>query len=119
MAATWDRDPALLDSTIEVMVQGGSRVVGNIRVMDVCNDNDCPVPGSPGCCSQNTGNGRYKLIDLEKWPALELLQNFDPNSPTFDINSVVKPQAGNLRPGAPSFVMLLCYRVTSAAGRRR
>jgi hypothetical protein len=106
MAATWDRDNALLGRTIDVMVQGRSRVI-RVNVQDVCNDNDCS-----GCCSRNTGNGRYKLIDLEKWPALDLLQNFDPNSAAFDINSVEKPLSTGLRPGAPeSSVMPLCYRV--------
>jgi hypothetical protein len=40
----------------------------------------------------------YPLIDLEKWSALDLLGNFDPNAANFDINSVPKPTAGALRP---------------------
>lgn len=111
MAATWDRAPALLNRNIEVMVQGNARTV-TVRVMDVCNDNDCG-----GCCSRNTGNGAFPLIDLEKWPALDLLQNFDPNSATFDINNVPKPSAGTSRPGAPSGMMPLCYRDVGATGK--
>jgi hypothetical protein len=88
------------------MVQGGTRIA-TVRMMDVCNDNDCG-----GCCSRNTGNGAYKLIDLEKWAALDLLGNFDPNVPTFDINNVAKPAAGNLRPATDTTrqMMPLCYR---------
>jgi len=105
MAATWNVNPALLNSRLQVMVEGNPTRTATVSVMDVCSDSDCN-----GCCRTNTGNGAYKLIDLEKWAALDLLGNFDPNSPTFDINNVQKPAAGALRPGAPSYVMPLCYR---------
>jgi hypothetical protein len=104
MAATWDRDSALLGSTLEVMVEGQTRVA-RVNVQDVCRDEDCG-----NCCSTNTGNKAYTLIDLEKWAALDLL-NLDPISATFDINNVAKPLAFGLRPGAPEgSVMPLCYR---------
>jgi hypothetical protein len=71
-------------------------------------DSDCG-----GCCSQNTGSGKWTLIDLEKWPASRLL-GFDPNAPGFDINNVNTPSAGSSRPGAPSSVMPLCFRDVGA-----
>lgn len=82
--------------------------------MDVCNDNDCG-----GCCSQNTGNGAYPLIDLEKWSALDLLGNFDPNAANFDINSVPKPTAGALRPATATTasMMPLCFREVVTTGK--
>jgi hypothetical protein len=105
MAATWDRDTRLQGATLEVMVEGGSRVT-RVSVQDVCSDSDCN-----GCCSRNTGNGAWPLIDIEKWPALDLLGNFDPNAANFDINSVQKPLATGRRPGAPEgSVMPLCFR---------
>jgi len=107
MAATYDQDAALLGRSLEVMVEGRPDRKVQVNVQDVCNDNDCA-----GCCRTNTGNRRYKLIDIEKWPALDLLGNFDPNSPSFDINNVQKPMATGRRPGAPEgSVMPLCYRV--------
>ncbi|KXZ41007.1 hypothetical protein GPECTOR_997g267 [Gonium pectorale] len=87
------------------MVQGSSSRTVTVNMIDVCSDSDCD-----GCCSKNTGNGAYKLIDLEKWPASQLL-GFNPNADNFDINDVSKPTARNLRPGAPGdSVMALCYR---------
>ena len=106
IAATWNNDVALLGKALDILVQGTSKVV-RVNVGDVCSDNDCD-----GCCRANTGNGRYKLIDIEKWPASELL-GFDTSSPTFDVNDVNYPSAGNLRPGANG--MALCYRVVGGA----
>lgn len=105
MAATWDQDASLLNSRIQVVVEGQPGRAVAVNVMDVCSDSDCN-----GCCSKNTGNGAYKLIDLEKWSAVALLGNFDPSRADFDINSVQKPAADGLRPGAPGYVMPLCYR---------
>lgn len=95
---------------MEVIVEGAPQRVATVRVMDVCNDDDCRDANGVGCCTKNTGNGAFKLIDLEKWAALDLLGNFDPNAATFDINNVVKPSAGSSRAPAPSYVMPLCYR---------
>ena len=112
VAATWDSDPALLGRRLEVRVAGRTASTF-VNMYDVCNDNDCG-----GCCSRNTGNGAYKLIDIEKWPASQLL-GFSHSSSTFDINSVPKPTAagtGFRRPGTPeSSVMPLCYRDAGAA----
>jgi hypothetical protein len=112
MAATWDRAAGLLNRNLEVIVQGAPARVARVRVMDVCNDNDCN-----GCCSRNTGNGAFPLIDLEKWSALDLL-NFDPNVDKFDINNVSKPPAGGSRPGTDPGMMALCYRDAPATGKR-
>jgi hypothetical protein len=108
VAATWERDASLLGSTIEVRVQGRDRTV-RVNVQNVCADTDCS-----GCCSRNTANGAYKLIDLEKWSALELLQSFDSSAPGFDVTTLgsALPTSVGLRPGAPEGnVMPLCYRV--------
>ena len=108
IAATWDRDPALLGRTIEVRVQGRDRIV-RVNVLNVCADSDCN-----GCCSRNAANGAYKLIDLEKWSALNLLQSFDPSAPNFDVTTLgsALPTSIGLRPGAhEGNVMPLCYRV--------
>lgn len=109
MAATWDAAPGLLGKTIEVMVQGRTNKPPiRVNVQDVCNDSDCN-----GCCRTNTGNGKYPLIDLKKWPAVDLL-GFDPSSATFDINNVQKPTSVGLRLGAPEgSVMPLCYKVVA------
>ncbi|WIA40619.1 hypothetical protein OEZ86_013955 [Tetradesmus obliquus] len=107
MGATWDQRNQLLNGILDVMVEGVPGRVTRVNIQDVCNDNDCA-----GCCSRNTGNGAYPLIDIEKWAALDLLQNFDPNQPNFDINNVAKPTAGGRRPGVQdqNSVMPLCYR---------
>lgn len=106
MAATWDQNTGgLLGKSVKVMVEGNTARTATVRVMDTCDDKDCG-----GCCSKNTANGRHRLLDLEKWSALDLLGNFDPNAPNFDINSVVTPAAGKKRPGAEA-QMPLCYRV--------
>jgi hypothetical protein len=62
-------------------------------------------------CRKNTADKTYKLLDLEKWAAIQLL-NFDLNSPTFDINDVVKPRAGDLRLATPTTreLMAVCYK---------
>lgn len=39
---------------------GASRTV-TVDIRDVCSDRDCS-----GCCSANTGGGRWPMIDLEK-----------------------------------------------------
>ncbi len=39
---------------------GASRTV-TVDIRDVCSDSDCS-----GCCSANTGGGRWPMIDLEK-----------------------------------------------------
>ncbi len=59
----------------------------------------------------NTGNKAYKLIDLEKWAAGALL-NFDPAT-LYDINDVMYPGAGNLRPAtaATRASLPLCYKI--------
>ena len=76
-------------------------------------DSDCG-----GCCSANTGRGKYTLIDLEKWPASALL-GFSTTSPSFDINNVAMPTAAGKRPGAPELsVMPLCYKVLGSSTAR-
>ncbi|KAG2485983.1 hypothetical protein HYH03_015306 [Edaphochlamys debaryana] len=80
MAATYDRDRALLGRRLEVMVEGAPERSVVVEVMDVCSDDDCD-----GCCRDNTGDGRWRLIDLEKWPASQLL-GFSPAGEKFDIN---------------------------------
>ena len=89
-----------MDRKLEVMVQGKDNTV-QVNVKDTCADADCE-----GCCSQNTGDGKWTLIDIEKWPASELL-GFDPD--TADVNDV-SPSAKGKRPGAGGGVMALCYR---------
>jgi hypothetical protein len=95
----------LFNKTLAVMVEGAPAVNVTVRVIDKCADADCR-----GCCSRNTGRGRWRLIDIEKWPAAALL-GFDPGAPGFDINSVDAPGNGGRRRGAPKGVMPLCYRV--------
>jgi hypothetical protein len=110
MAATWEKDSSLLNKQLEIMIQGstdGRKAIVNVG--DVCSDSDCG-----GCCSKNTGNGKYKLIDIEKWPASELL-GFSTNSQNFDINNIQSPSHNGKRPGANSGVMALCYRVIGNA----
>jgi hypothetical protein len=107
LAATWDRDPALANKQLRVMRAGDSRTV-TVNVGDVCSDSDCN-----GCCSRNTGNGRWKMIDMEKGPASQLF-GFSTASQTFDINSVRVPtvaSTGIRRDGAPSWVIPMCYQV--------
>jgi hypothetical protein len=92
------------------MVQGKPGVTVNVNVRDVCSDSDCD-----GCCKTNTGNKKWKLIDIEKWPASALL-GFDPTPSRFDINNVNTPSAVGLRPGAPeNSVMPLCYKILGSA----
>lgn len=109
VAATWERDAALLGKQVQVLIEGQSKIV-TLNVLDTCSNSDCD-----GCCSSNTGNGKYKLIDIEKWGASALL-GFNPSTPNFDINNVNYPNAKGKRPGAPeSDVMPLCYKVVGTA----
>ncbi|PNH10882.1 hypothetical protein TSOC_002374 [Tetrabaena socialis] len=108
MAATYNMDASLLGRKLEVMVQGGQRVV-TVNVKDVCSDLDCD-----GCCKANSGNKAWKLIDLEKGPASQLL-GFDTSSPRFDINDVPYPGHGGKRQGANPGAMALCYRDVGVA----
>eukprot|EP00798_Chlamydomonas_sp_ICE-L_P023707 gene23707-9249_t len=108
MASTYSRDPSLLQKKLEVMVEGSTKVV-TVQVLDVCADSDCE-----GCCKSNTGDRKWKLIDLEKWAASELL-GFDPSNPKFDVNNVGYPVSVGMRPGADeSSVMPLCYKVVGS-----
>ena len=109
MGSTWDRDPALLGRRLEVMVAGRTTRTVSINMQDVCADSDCS-----GCCSRNTGSGRWKLIDIEKWPASSLL-GFDTSSSSFDINTVAKPSTSYSRAGTPAGLLPLCYRDVGAA----
>ncbi|GAQ78588.1 hypothetical protein KFL_000150420 [Klebsormidium nitens] len=111
MAATWERDSALLGRKLQVQVLGGAGTTAFVNVKDVCSDLDCE-----GCCSQNTGNGAYKLIDIEKWPASTLL-GFQHSSPSFDINNVPSPVQNGRRPGADAGVMAVCYKDAGPADR--
>ncbi|PNH10862.1 hypothetical protein TSOC_002400 [Tetrabaena socialis] len=108
MAATYNMDASLLGRKLEVMVQGGQRVV-TVNVKDICSDLDCD-----GCCKANSGNKAWKLIDLEKGPASQLL-GFDTSSPRFDINDVPYPGHGGKRQGANPGAMALCYRDVGVA----
>lgn len=63
MAATYDKDTALLGKTLQIMVEGVPGRTATVNVRDVCADSDCD-----GCCKTNTGNKAWKLIDIEKWP---------------------------------------------------
>jgi hypothetical protein len=98
----------LFNKTLSVIVEGTPAVNVTLRVIDKCADADCSR-----CCSRNTGGGRWRLIDIEKWPAAQLL-GFDPAAPGFDINAVAAPENGGLRKGAPKGVMPLCYKVLAA-----
>ncbi|GLC39982.1 hypothetical protein PLESTM_000976000 [Pleodorina starrii] len=111
MAATYQLDSSLLGKKLQVMVEGKPTVTVTVNVKDVCSNSDCN-----GCCNRNTGNKKWKLIDIEKWPASALL-GFNPTSSTFDINRDVKiPTAAGLRPGAPeSDVMPLCYKILGSS----
>lgn len=103
IAATRDVDPLLQGEQLEVMVEGQPSKTTVVNVKDVCADSDCD-----GCCSANTGGGRYPLIDLEAWPASSLL-GFDA---TASLEGVELPNSYGKRPGAPEGgVMPLCYRV--------
>jgi hypothetical protein len=107
VAATYGRGLALLNKAVSVMVEGrdpASAVA--VNVVDQCANADCG-----GCCAKNTGNGRYPLIDLEKWPASKLL-GFNPSAPGFDVNDLdLPPNSKGQRPGAPQSVMPLCYKI--------
>lgn len=106
LASTWDKHPELSGKVLEVAMEGGSGKTVRVNMKDVCADSDCT-----GCCSQNTGNGKYKLIDIEKHPAAALL-GFDFSASKFDINDVTYPTAKGKRPGAPEdSVMALCYKI--------
>ena len=87
---------------IQVMVEGKSSAEVTVNVMDVCSDRDCK-----DCCKINTGNKKYKLIDLERWPASKLL-GFTVNK-DFDSNKYVDPSSKGLRTGVPD-VLPLCYK---------
>ncbi|GFR42458.1 hypothetical protein Agub_g3365 [Astrephomene gubernaculifera] len=107
LASTYDLDAALFGRQLEVMALGalaGRTVVVNVR--DVCNDNECR-----GCCKHRTGNKAWKLINIEKWPASQLL-GFDPTVSGFDVRRLKYPWVPlGLRAGAPEgSVMPLCYR---------
>lgn len=106
MASTWDKDAALLGKTVDVMVQGGSKYV-RVNVGDVCADSDCS-----GCCSKNAGKGKYKLIDIEKWPAAALL-GFNHSSKNFDVNNIKYPSAEGKR--TVQNVIPLCYKIVGKA----
>eukprot|EP00243_Klebsormidium_subtile_P010300 TRINITY_DN5460_c0_g3_i2.p3 TRINITY_DN5460_c0_g3~~TRINITY_DN5460_c0_g3_i2.p3 ORF type:complete len:114 (-),score=19.14 TRINITY_DN5460_c0_g3_i2:621-962(-) len=111
MAATWETDSALLGRKLQVLVLGGAGTTAFVNVKDVCSDADCG-----GCCSQNTGNGAYKLIDIEKWPAGTLL-GFSHSSSSFDINNVNYPTQNGKRPGAAAGVMAVCYKGAGPADK--
>jgi hypothetical protein len=103
MAAS-TKNSKLFGKKLQVRIQGSSRQI-TVNVGDYCADSDCG-----GCCSKNTGRGKYELLDLEKWSASRLLR-FDAAT-IKDISSVNYPTSEGLRPGAPeSDVMPLCYRV--------
>ena len=108
MSATWDQDQSLFGKKLEILVQGKPETKVIINVRDLCSDGDCE-----NCCSTNSGAGKWKLIDIEKYPASQLL-GFDFSSATFDINDVVYPTAqstGYRRAGAPEdSVIPLCYK---------
>lgn len=105
VAATWDQDAGLLGKQLRVLVatNPSKRVTANVK--DVCNDDDCD-----GCCSVNSSNGRYKLLDLEAQVASVLL-GLNYSDPRFDVNNVDTPP--NKRAGARSWTMPLCYKVVA------
>ena len=76
-----------------------------MNVKDVCNDDDCD-----GCCSQNSSNGRYKLLDLEAQVA-SVLFGLDYSDLEFDVNEIDTPP--NRRAGAWRDTFPLCYKVVS------
>jgi hypothetical protein len=95
---------------VELFIQTQPQRKVQVNVVDTCSDSDCD-----GCCSRNSGNGAYKLIDIEKHPVAKLL-NLDPAGSQFDGGSINYPTAKGLRPGAPeSDVMPLCYRIIGQA----
>lgn len=104
VAATFGKRYRLLGKQLEVMVEDVPDKVVTVNVIDTCSNKDCN-----GCCSKNTGNGKWLLIDLEKWPAGQLL-GFNHSSIDFDINDVQTPEAGIRRKRAPHS-MPLCYRI--------
>ena len=90
------------------MVEGVPGRTTVVNVLDVCNDSDC-TGSDPNCCSKNTANGKWKMIDLEVGPASKLY-GFDAN--TVDIGSYNWRQATGtkgVRDGAPNSSPL-CYR---------
>jgi hypothetical protein len=90
------------------MVQGKPNKVVTVNIKDVCADTDCD-----GCCSKNTGNGKYKLIDIERWPASDL---YGFSSDDYNFESKLPNSLPNLRPGAPqSDVTPICYKVVGPA----
>ncbi|GFR40018.1 hypothetical protein Agub_g553 [Astrephomene gubernaculifera] len=112
IASTYDKDSALVGRKLQIMVQGAPQRTATVNVKDVCSDADCG-----GCCSANTGNAKWKLIDIEKWPASVLL-GFDPTPSNFDVNNLNLPSAKGLRSGAPeSSVMPLCYKDVGLADK--
>jgi len=106
VAATYGKRFALLGRKLAVMVEGDATNTSvTVNVIDKCANRDCG-----GCCRRNSGRKTWQLLDLEKWPASQLL-GFDPTPADFDINEVVSPSAAGLRRKAPeSDVMPLCYK---------
>eukprot|EP00798_Chlamydomonas_sp_ICE-L_P026083 gene26083-11789_t len=114
MAATYVRDKSLLNKKLEVMIEGNPKEVVTVQVLDVCADSDCD-----GCCPKATGERKWKLIDLEKWAASELL-GFSTSSPNFDVNQLDYPVSVGKRPGAQEkSVMPLCYKVVKRIRSKR
>lgn len=110
LASTWENDSSLLNQQLEIFIQSTPQRKVLVNVGDVCSDADCD-----GCCSNNTGKGAYKLIDIEKFPVAQLL-GISPTSLAFSDGTASYPTAEGLRPGAPeSDVMPLCYRTLGQA----
>jgi hypothetical protein len=51
----------------QVKLQGGATEI-TVNVLDVCADDDCS-----GCCNDNTAGKTWKMLDIEKWAAADLL----------------------------------------------
>lgn len=96
---------------IEILAAGFAHRTVQVNMKDTCHDADCD-----GCCSHNSANHKYVLIDIEKWPASKLL-DFDPNT-VHDLDKVKLPKqdVGRLRPGADAnAVIALCYKIIGPA----
>ena len=62
VAATWNGRKDLLNKKIRVQTVERRILLGDFNVVDTCSDSDCG-----GCCSSNTANGKYPLIDMEAY----------------------------------------------------
>lgn len=124
VASTTVKDFARLKGKkVEVFIEGRPQVKTTVTIRDNCNDKDCKDDNCSGtysgCCSKNSDNGKYLLLDLEASAGASDLLGIDLTKKDvggpFQENELPE-WALNKRPGLPACVggsntLPLCYRV--------